>query len=235
MTMFATGRQVPEPSLTPLSDRIAAGFAALPGAESGADTSPYWTTSLNRPTGFVPVDLGGTTPERVAHGLLLALASLPVGVALAFTTGRSGPLIVVAAVGLGLCAALLYRLGARTISRRGAAAVSAVVLVGVLLETVAAAASETSVAGDRGSGPLGFGVAVVHRLGDPAQTGRHVAATALLLFVGLTVTAGTLVGLGSVGKNAESGTDTPQGLSPTDEQTPDGAHDAEAAADATDE
>jgi len=147
MTPFAAGRQLAEPSETPLTDRIVAGFAALPSADVDVDVdaSPYWTTSLHRPTGFVPVDLSGPTPERVAHGLLLALAAVPVGVALAFTTGRAGSVTVLAAAAAAAAAALgvtlLYRLGARSIGRRGVGTVCSVVLLGALLEVVAIAAS----------------------------------------------------------------------------------------------
>lgn len=229
MTTYATGRQAVDPSETPLSDRIAAGFAALPSAERGTEAAPYWTTSLDRPTGFTPVDLGGPSPERVAHGLFLALAAVPVGVAIAFTTGRSGSVTVLAAVGLALGAAVLYRLGAQTISRRGVTAVSAVVLVGVLLEVVAVAASETAtLTGERESGPRGFGLAVVRRLGDPTQTGRFLGATAILLLVGLAVTAGMLLWLSADGLDGREDDEA-------DDVDTDGDHDEKEQAHATDD
>lgn len=212
MTPFGIGRPLPEPSETPLTDRIVAGLAAVPSAEVEVDVdisaSPYWTTSLTRPTGFVPVDLGGPTPENVAHGLLLALAAVPVGVALAFTTGRAGPVTVLAAAALALGATVLYRLGARSIGRRGVGTVCSVVLLGALLEVVAIAASEAPVSTRGGAvGPGGYLVALVHRLGDPTQASRYVGATAILLFVALSVTAGALVWLSGDGE-----TDSKDGL-----------------------
>ncbi|MFN4001811.1 hypothetical protein [Microcella sp.] len=110
---------------------------------------------MTTPTPSTPAP--SPAPERVLRGTLLALLVVPVGTALWVVIWNLGYVAAIVAFLVALGAALLYRLGSGgTVSRLGAAIVTGIVVLTVLVSFYAGMVSDYAnfVATELGIGPF---------------------------------------------------------------------------------